>query len=428
MFRNLARLMSATPAAGLPFDVHPLQLSRWLDEAWAATKTVPAFGATAPGVLDFLGDSGIVTTLDLPAPAPGVLPPVPSGLDPASPDTFIGALFAAPASGLMWDHMVYAYLVESTGVLEVLAEVVRRYVVGEDVSPFQPATARWARSTEELFFREPPLFSIGGTISELRPDRRVARRNDYWRMFGMEPPHPIPARYARPGLPDQSWRLDTGGGVNTGFRATWTQFLQHVWVGIENANNGIGPNQTDREYVAYLVTTLRDMLLMRRRGGQLAREEFVHVSTLSWFHLSVESDASPIVAQLNAQGPTAADRLARIAQRVGMTPAPRSRELFELADLMSGMLRAIETGLFGTGPNAELLYGNFPTNQVLRQDMNRIIDLWQSATGDRVKDRPTGSSAQPVRLPDPARQPGSLPATSRQEAPAPALAAQNGRN
>jgi hypothetical protein len=168
---------------------------------------------------------------------------------------------------------------------------------------------------------------------------------------------------------------------------------------------------------------------MRRRGGQLAREEFVHVTTLSWFHLSVERDTSPIVVQLNAQGANSADRLAAIAQRVGMTPAPRSRELFELADLMSGMLRAIEVGLFGDGASAETLYRDLgPTNAVLRRDMNRIIDLWQSTTGDRVKDRPGGSSAQPVRLPDPARQPGTVPVMSRLEAPAAALASQNGRS
>ncbi len=36
--------------------------------------------------------------------------------------------------------------------------------------------------------------------------------------------------------------------------------------------------------------------------------------------------------------------------------------------------------------------------------MRDVIDLWQSATGDRVKDRPIGnpqvlSAAQPLRLP-----------------------------
>jgi hypothetical protein len=91
-----------------------------------------------------------------------------------------------------------------------------------------------------------------------------------------------------------------------------------------------------------------------------------------------------------------------------MQPAARSRELFELADLMSAMLRAIEVGTFDTGEQAETLYVPLAANvnAQLLQDMNRIIDLWQSATGDRVKDRPSAAvggvlSAQPLRIPDP---------------------------
>ena len=57
--------------------------------------------------------------------------------------------------------------------------------------------------------------------------------------------------------------------------------------------------------------------------------------------------------------------------------------------------------MFSTGPQAELLYLNLGSNRPCCTDMNRIIDLWQSATGDRVKDRPPGTQAQPLRLPIP---------------------------
>jgi hypothetical protein len=202
--------------------------------------------------------------------------------------------------------------------------------------------------------------------------------------------------------------------VNTGFRERWTELLRQVWLGIENARNDSGPNATDREYVALLARALKDMMNMRRRGGQLAREEFVYVSTMSWFHLTLESD-SPIVKDLRADATSEADRLAKIAQLVGMQPAPRARELFELADLMSTLLRVIELGDFDTGEKAETLYIPFAggVNEQLLRDMNRIIDLWQSATGDRVKDRPIGSgpgalSAQPLRIPTPG--PAAVPA------------------
>ena len=292
--------------------------------------------------------------IDLPLPsATGVAFPVPSGINPAAPDTFTGIPLGPPAAplidpGLVADHLVYAYLVESTGVFEVMAEVVRRLSVGETLNPISPAAHRWVRTTEELFFRDPPLYSIQGVLSELRPDQRVNRRNAYWRMFGLEPPHPVPARWLRPGVADGSWKQDVGDGVNSSFREKWTELLRQVWLGIENANNGIGPNATDKEYIAFLCDALRDMMALRRRGGLLAREEFAYVSTLSWFHLTLE-DNFPIVADLNAQAPGPAERLEKLAARVGMTPAARSRELFELADLMSGLLRAIELSVFSSG-------------------------------------------------------------------------------
>lgn len=98
------------------------------------------------------------------------------------------------------------------------------------------------------------------------------------------------------------------------------------------------------------------------------------------------------------------------------SPAPRSRELFELADLMSGLVRAIELGVFSTGPAAEPLYLNLGTNTTLLTDMNRTIYLWQSTTGDRVEDRSPGS-AQPLRLPSPGPGRAAPTATAVQALP-----------
>jgi hypothetical protein len=287
-----------------------------------------------------------------------------------------------------------------------MAEVVRRLFIGETLNPLSRGGLRWTRATEELFFREPPLFSIGGVVSQLRPDMRANRRNSYWRMFGMDIPHPIPLPWVTQPGADAPWKNDVGGGVNAGFRDKWNELLRQVWLGIENRANGIGPNATDSEYVAFLSKAIKDMLNMRRIGGQLAREEFVFVTTMSWFHLTLETD-TPIVQDLRCEGTHPADRLAKIAQRVGMTSAPRSRELFDLAELMSALLRAIELGFFDTGAAAETLFIPTSGNAKLREDVNRIIDLWQSATGERVKDRPSvpvggqPAPAQPLRLPNP---------------------------
>ena len=117
---------------------------------------------------------------------------------------------------------------------------------------------------------------------------------------------------------------------------------------------------------------------------------------------------------LKAEATSPADRLSLIAQRVGMAPAARSRELFELAEKMSSVLRAIELGLFDDPTAAATL---FDATTALGAEMRDVIDLWQSATGERVKDRPIGNpqvlSAQPLRIPAPTPSPSAVTANGQ---------------
>jgi hypothetical protein len=206
----------------------------------------------------------VVETLNLPKPEVATGQPIlPSGVLLTDPDVYSDKVFAFASIPLVWDHLIYAYLIESTGVFEVMAEVLRRFVVGETLDTLTKDGLRWVRATEELFFRDPPLFSISGAVSEVRPDDRINRRNCMWRMFGMDLPHPVPPRWATAaGAGESAWKADTGSGVNAGFREKWTELLRQVWLGIENARNESGPNATDREYVAFLATALKDMLNM----------------------------------------------------------------------------------------------------------------------------------------------------------------------
>lgn len=420
MFRNLAQRFAG---AGAPRDgvflVHPAQLSRFLEDAWAGASRVPVIG-TAVAPAPQLGSPTVIADYDLAAAFRGAESR--PGINPGAPGDFQpGADAAAARIPMLWDHLVYAYLLESTGVVEIMAEVLRRLAVGETLEPVTPAAAQWARATEELFFRDPPLFSITGVVSQLRPDARVGRRNAYWRMFGMDLPHPIPPAWLPPGPSREApWKADTGAGVNTVFREKWSELLRQLWLGMENSRNFSGPNATDAQYVGLLCQSLDDMLGNRRRNGALAREEFSYVSMLSWFHLTLETD-SPIVVDLQAIATSAEERLARIGQRVGIAPAARSRELFELADRMSALLWAIEFGLFNDGSTARTLYDPAAGNPTLVTEMNTIIDLWQSATGDRVKDRPAAAvaapstAAQPLRIPSPTA-PSALPGSNGRNA------------
>ncbi|HEY0167646.1 MAG TPA: hypothetical protein VGB75_11455 [Jatrophihabitans sp.] len=420
MFRTLVGAI--TPPGTLPdaaganavLAVHPLQLSRWLEEVWskggiggAAWTTILGGAAASP-----FGDMSKTRVPDalLSTLLSGVKP-VATAPTPQQPYSGAAGIGLTPPP--IWEHLLYAYLIESTGIFEILGEVARRYVAGETLPAPTFDTMAWVRSTEDLFFRDSPLFSTGGPlVSQLRPDTTVNRRNAYWRMFGLDLPHPAPRH-----IVGQSWKQDAGPTANVRFLELWHELLRQIWLGFENDTNSSGAKATDDSYIGYICQTLGEMLQLRRQGGMLAREEFGYVTMLSWFHLTVEYDTALVLdlsANAGARG-NPADRLAAIGTRVGMAPSRQARELFELADLVSPLMWAIELGLFNTPSTAQILYKHTNlapgTSPAVANTMNRVIDLWQSATGERIKDlavttrRPVADrrSAQPTRL-----LPGSL--------------------
>ena len=440
MFRTLASLFT-TVGGYLPplengpdtmFATHPIQLSRWLEEIWARGGIATWPSGPLPSQAVPLGDRDIRRRLQLPdglrdATLQSGLTPasIPAAANAGDPAIFIPSAPGSPTLGfaagftLPWDHLIYAYLVESTGIVEILGEVVRRYAVGETLYAPSVQTLAWARATEELFFRDPPLFNIGGLTSQLRPNARFNRWNAYWRMFGWDLPQAITY-----GADGQRWKQDAGATANTRFLELWTELLGQVWLGIENENNTSGANPTDVNYIAYLCRTLGEMLRLRRSGGMLAREEYAYVTMLSWFHLTVEFNTH-VVRDLHAiagDPGNPADRLAAIASLVGITPPRQAREMFELADLLSPILWFIELGQFDDPTNARALFTlTGVTNTVIARDMGRVIDMWQSATGQGVKDlairvRQSPTAALPARpTPQPTRLPSAaLPVSAGQ--------------
>ena len=410
MFRTLARLLNDptltnpnAPYSDQVFRIHPYQLSQWLEQTWAFAEA--ATFANIPGQQPFLGDPGIVPALALPTTPTNPFDDfLRSGIRPAPGGAPVDRFDDAPSPGespplpLPWEHLFYAYLIENTGVIEILGEIVRRFAAGETLETPSLDTQRWLRATEELFFRDPPLFHLTGLTSQVRPNLQVTRRNAYWRLLGMDLSHP-PA-----GGSEQVWKRDVGV-ANLRFHELWVDFLRAVWTAIENAKNTSGANPTDDAYVLEVSQYLRDLLQMRRRGGNLAREEFVHVSTLSWFHLTVDLD-SPVIVDLRAQGTDAADRLIKLGDRVGIRPPAHARELFELAELAAGLVRFVELGYFNSPVNVQALYA---APSQLRDDVQRIIDLWEMATGTTLK-------ASAVRVVAQGRG-GALPARSLHQPP-----------
>jgi hypothetical protein len=69
-----------------------------------------------------------------------------------------------------WDHLIYAYMIENTRILEVFRRVVHELVHGEQLGVPDRDGQFWLRNTEELFFTDQPLFYITHLTSHMRQD------------------------------------------------------------------------------------------------------------------------------------------------------------------------------------------------------------------------------------------------------------------
>ena len=270
-------------------------------------------------------------------------------------------------------------MIENTRIYQIFRRVVHEFLHGEKLGvPGSAESQRWLRTTEELFYRDPPPFFITAITGYTRPDIHATGRNAYQRMFGMDLNHGTDDNKPYPYVKAEA--------ANTEFVSTFEEFLREVWVGIENVNNESGANPTDNAKIADLAKKLHDMLMTRRETGNLSREEFVFVSWMSWFHLTVDSDL-PIIQDLRAQATSPDERLFKIAQRVGLPAHGLSRSYFDIADSISRILIAIETGIFNDPAAAPALYTPATGGGGPDEAMATIIRHWSILTGREMKAR-----------------------------------------
>jgi len=363
--------------------LHPEQVLRLLEEVWAYAGPDPRRAdAALPDALLY-----------------GLLPGLESGVrelltgiagTPFEPLTIPRTTAVDGGKNAAWDHMVYAYMIENTRVVDIMARVLQEYLHGERLEVPSAETHRWLRTTEALFFRALPTWSIGALTSEARPDLAATRRNAYLRMFGMDLNH---------GRVDgQAYPFVRPAAINSGFVPLFEDFLREVWIASENARNSSGSNPTDDAAIATFAKDMWDMLNTRRRFGNLAREEFFFVTMMSWFHLTLESDTA-VVQDLKAMAGSPEERLRKIGERVGLAPHTRAEDFFVLASRMSTLLRSIEAGDYNNTNTVGVLYADplppLPANLV-RKDMLDIINHWSTATGRDMKARRTTTTARSV--------------------------------
>src|SRR5215203_2271718 len=88
-----------------------------------------------------------------------------------------------------WHHLVYAYMLENTRMVDIFRRVVFEWVTGERLPIPSQATQRWLHATEQLFFAPPWPYSVRAVTSAVRPDHGAVRRNAYFRLLGMDLNH-----------------------------------------------------------------------------------------------------------------------------------------------------------------------------------------------------------------------------------------------
>jgi hypothetical protein len=328
-------------------------------------------------------------------------------------------VFARGRESLLWDHLIYAYMVENTRIYDVIERVLHAFRHGELLShPQQMATYRWIETTEELFYKDASPYQYRSQVSRVRPDIRASRRNAYFRMFGMDLNHggeggPYP--YAK------------AEASNRSFVATLEEFLRLVWIGIENAGNTSGADPTDQAAVQDLAVRLYDMLNTRRGPGPLratlAREEFDYVATMSWLHLTVLFN-TPLMQDLQITGTSPEERLRAMGDRVGLPAHAHSHSYFILAPALSTLLLMIEAGVFNVQTNVPGLYLLGPVRDMIMV----IVTQWSRVTGRDLKAPSVALTSRsravqmldraPAAPPSPTG-PASLPTQQFTPAPAP---------
>jgi hypothetical protein len=292
----------------------------------------------------------------------------------------------------IWDHLIFAYLLELTGVVEIFRAIIEKAAFGGDLGQLTAPSLQFLRTTEWLLFSDPFPTSI------LTSGTRFGRNDDemritYYRgMFGADLPHK-PEREALP-WPADSYR---------DFFPTLERMLRQVWRGIANARNIAAENEADPTDIAIQAQNLSYTLLNLRFSGRYAREEFTAVSKLAWLGLALYTN-NFLIQDMQCEASDQAGRLENLAMRVNMKPHLQSRHLFNLAQPLSYLLQSIETSYLNVPANAQLLYSPLVANP-LEANAETVIDEYSAASGVDLKAKAVSMTDRTKAAPAPRAAP-----------------------
>ncbi|CAN5380997.1 hypothetical protein BH23BAC1_BH23BAC1_05100 [soil metagenome] len=294
-------------------------------------------------------------------------------------------------------HLIYAYLVENTRIAQIFERLLQMYMQDEKLNKATTQDNRiafqWMMNTENLFFKNLSNTSYRNISSQFRGHPEANRRNAYFRMFGMDLAFGDLTSNA-------SINYHKAEFNNKPFIVLFEKFLSEIWQAYTNAKNSIGPNTTDSFVIVDTARKIQELLMSRRttetnfnnyRYFNLSKEEYASVVMMSWL-FEVISYESPVVQFLRCNGGSPGERLINIGNKVGVNAHSKSEGLLEIAPAMNTLLRRIELKDYSDEAAVNIIIkseaNNLPNsdpNRAALNDLLRIINNWEKATGHRIK-------------------------------------------
>jgi len=305
-------------------------------------------------------------------------------------------------------HLMYAYLIENTRLLQIFEKVIEKYLTDEDLGIAQPAVYQWLINSEKLFFKDGNTNNYN-IRSLLRPSFDSSRRNAYYRLLGIDLAFGDGSTH-NSGMTN----YQKPKNANQQFIPLFERYLSEIWQGYINARNISGPNTADVNNLVEIAMQIKE-LLAARRGGRpggalnayaatsLSMEEYSSVILASWFTFII-SDNTQVVQFLNCQSSTIGERLLKIGAKVGIPAHSKCQALFEMAGPAANILTLLEAGGYlDTNATVQTMLsslnpGNLPS--IDSDYMNYfllVINNWEKATGHKIKN-PESNISGTVRL------------------------------
>ncbi len=285
-------------------------------------------------------------------------------------------------------HLIYAYMMENTKMVQIFERILFLYQHGEDLTiptvTGNGKTRKWIDNTHLLFYSNSP-YSVWNENSLLGSNFEAARRNAYYRAFGMDLNHGIGEKGVQPVI------YQRANHANLGFTELFESFLKQCWQMMINFNNTSNINTTDLVALQELANAIRNMLLSRRSTENnldnypvlnLSKIEYASVVMFQWFYHSLSYN-SPIVVEMSAEAGTPAERLSRLGQRVGIPCHSKSSFFIDLAPLMATLLRLFE---LDEVDNDYITAIANPTTRPYSL-ITSILNNYQLATGKNLKNQ-----------------------------------------